>query len=414
MATNFDTKESSELKQSLEQLILKSKNKPNSFDQNELLLLIKNFDFNDFIANTQLLNKIITMLNDAYFKLANPLMDDGIYDKIEKILVYFDIKILKTISSDLDLQSALKKIPHSIPMLSLDKFLTSQDVDDFIKKINRFLNSQTDYMYCVEPKIDGNSLSLIYKAGVLMNALTRGDGNIGEDVIDVINVIDSIPKILPKKIDIEIRGEIFITKSNFLAINNAREQNEEKLFANPRNMVAGSLRNLDVSVSKERKLDFIPWGFGEVDKSFLSNSYYENLAKLKDYGFALNPYNKLCNGIKEAVAYYEELAKLRYEIDYDIDGVVFKIDDISVCNRLGFTEKAPRWAGAYKFESLGAYTKIIDITLQIGRTGVITPVAELTPINVGGVLISICSAPACFACVIKVSISSVSRISAGH
>ncbi len=390
MVTNFDTKQSSELKQVLKQLQLKLQNKKNNFNQNELLLIIKNFDFNDFVFNTQLLNEIMVILNDAYFKLANPLVDDSIYDEIEHILLVnnFDVKALKHIGSSLEEKSGLKKKSHSMPMLSLDKLLSIDDVDDFIKKINRYLNSTIDYTYCVEPKIDGNSLSLIYKKGNLVEALTRGDGYIGEDVIDVINVIDSIPKILPQKIDIEIRGEIFITKSNFLYINNEREKIGEKLFANPRNMVAGSLRNLDVSIAKNRNLEFIPWGFGEVEKGVLSNSYYENLAMLKNYGFTLNKYNKICKNIAEAILYYENLAKIRYEIDYDIDGVVFKIDDINIANRLGFTEKAPRWAAAYKFESQGAYTKITDITLQIGRTGVITPVAELSPINVGGVLIS--------------------------
>ena len=277
-----------------------------------------------------------------------------------------------------------KKVTHRVTMLSLANAFSEEDLLNFEKKIHNFLGKKNNLKieYSVEPKIDGISASLNYKNGKFTTGLSRGDGKEGEDITANLKTINDIPKFISDKNfpkDIDIRGEVFIQNSDFKKISGK--------FANPRNAASGSLRQKDPADTKKIPLKFLAYTFG-YEKGLKINHQSDYLAKLKIWGFKTNPLNKVITGVKNLMLNYHEIEKKRNEIDFDIDGIVYKINDFEIQKRLGNVSNAPRWAIAHKFSANSGISKIIDIEIQVGRTGALTPVAKIKPVNIGGVVVS--------------------------
>ena len=277
-----------------------------------------------------------------------------------------------------------KKVTHRVTMLSLANAFSEEDLLNFEKKLRNFLGKKNDFKieYSVEPKIDGISASLNYKNGKFTTGLSRGDGKEGEDITANLKTINDIPKFISDKKfpkDIDIRGEVFIQNSDFKKISGK--------FANPRNAASGSLRQKDPADTKKIPLKFLAYTFG-YEKGLKINHQSDYLAKLKIWGFKTNPLNKVITGVKNLMLNYHEIEKKRNEIDFDIDGIVYKINDFEIQKRLGNVSNAPRWAIAHKFSANSGISKIIDIEIQVGRTGALTPVAKIKPVNIGGVVVS--------------------------
>jgi DNA ligase (NAD+) len=283
------------------------------------------------------------------------------------------------------------KWPHGVPMLSLDNAFAAADFEEFEARIRRFLGLKTDNAlhFLAEPKLDGLSISLTYENGKLLAAATRGDGFVGEEVTANIRTLGTVPQTLKGKAParIEIRGEVLMTKADFLALNAVQEEAGERLFANPRNAAAGSLRQLDARITASRPLSFFAYAMGEASES-VAETHSAYLDRLAAWGFTVNPLRRAVAGGGEAAAFQQEMAETRAGLPYDIDGVVYKLDDLALQRRLGFVGRASRWAIAWKFPAEQAVTVLRDIRIQVGRTGALTPVAELEPINVGGVLVT--------------------------
>ena len=335
----------------------------------------------------------IKKYNKSYYN-SKPDITDAEFDKLkikygeflkkEPLLKKFDNIGVGTLPS-----SKFKKVQHKVPMLSLSNSFDLNDLSDFFNKANNFLKDKEDrHSFIVDCKIDGVSLSLTYEKNKLIKALTRGDGTTGEDITDNILGIEEIPKSLKfcKSEKIEIRGEVFISKKNFRSLNNSLDGKNK--FSNPRNAASGSLRQIDSKVSKDRPLQFIPHSYGYVSNydEFLTFDKY--LIFCEKNNFKISNYSKKYNKLSDVYEYVKKIEKNRSEIGFDIDGMVIKINDINTQNMLGNTSKYPRWAVAAKFSSEKALSKVRDIDLQVGRTGAITPVARLDPINIGGVIVS--------------------------
>ena len=339
------------------------------------------------------LKEKIKHYNDTYYN-SQPIISDLEYDdlkrKYEKTLVknpslkkYDDIGIGATPSSK------FKKVKHKIPMLSLSNSFNREDLEDFFNKADNFLKSKSlIHNYVVDCKIDGVSLSVTYKKNKLFRALTRGDGVTGEDITNNVLGINGIPHTLKncKSEDIEIRGEVFISKKNFKILNEKLDDKDK--FSNPRNAASGSLRQLDSNVSRKRPLDFIPHGYGFVSKESEFLTYENFLIFCKKNNFNTSNYSKRFQNLSDVDAYVGLIEKNRNDINYDIDGMVIKINEINTQNMLGNTSKYPRWAIASKFSSEKALSQIKNIDIQVGRTGAITPVARLNPVIIGGVSVS--------------------------
>ena len=255
--------------------------------------------------------------------------------------------------------------------------------------IKRFLNSSDDIIFTSEPKMDGLSFSALYVNGIFTRGSTRGDGKIGEDITENLKAIRGFPLFLNKEAPevFEVRGEVFMSKADFLALNQKNEEEHKKTFANPRNAAAGSLRQLDTRITKERRLSFLVYTWGEVSE-IRWKSQVEFLEYVKELGFPVNPYNKVCRNEQELLDSFETLMENRADLPYDIDGIVYKVNDLELQKRLGFLTRTPRWAIAHKFPAEQAITRLNNIRVQVGRTGALTPVADLEPVNVGGVLVS--------------------------
>lgn len=283
------------------------------------------------------------------------------------------------------------KVRHAVPMLSLDNAFNGDDVRDFFGRARRFLGlpANAPLPAMAEPKIDGLSATLRYENGQFVQGATRGDGSVGEDITANLKTLKSVPQQLRGKVPalIEIRGEVFMTKADFAALNAAQEEAGKQLFANPRNAAAGSLRQLDPSVTASRPLHFFAYALGDTG-DFAIASQTALRVQLHDWGFDLNEPSRLCQNEDELLAYYDDVEKQRSQLPFDIDGIVYKIDDVALQKRLGYVGRAPRWAIAHKFAAQQATTRLNAISIQVGRTGVLTPVAELEPVNVGGVLVS--------------------------
>jgi len=338
-------------------------------------------------------NKInlIKKYNKYYYDKSKPLVSDGEYDILKKEIIALESKFdfLKSKYSPSQFvgfkpSKNFKKIAHKIPMLSLSNAFTEEDLINFEKKILNFLNKDKSFTveFTAEPKIDGISASLIYKNGLLVSGLSRGDGRIGEEIINNLKTIEDIPqsvnfKDFPK--DIDVRGEVFIQNSDFKKINDR--------FANARNAASGTLRQKNAEETKKIPLKFIAYTFGYVDNLIITNQF-DYLKKLQQWGFKTNPQNKLISGVKNLMKNYYEIEKKRAELDFDIDGIVYKVNDFNLQKRLGNVANSPRWAIAHKFSAVNGSTIIKDIEIQIGRTGALTPVAKVEPINIGGVVVS--------------------------
>ena len=338
--------------------------------------------------------KLVILLkkyNKYYFEKSRPLINDGDYDELKNDISNFEkkYKFLNTKESPLKNvgykpAKNFKKVLHRAPMLSLSNAFSENDLLNFEKKILNFLNKENSFKlsYSAEPKIDGISTSLTYKNGEFYRGLSRGDGKEGEDITANLLTISDIPQKISAKDfpnDIDIRGEIFIKNNDFQLLKDK--------FANPRNAASGSLRQKNPEDTKKIPLKFIAYTFG-FEKGLNIDNQFEFLKKLDQWGFKTNPLNKLITGIKYLIKNYEEVEKKRAYLDFDIDGIVYKINDFTLQKRLGYVANAPRWAIAHKFSSNKATSEILDIDIQIGRTGALTPVAKIKPINIGGVLVS--------------------------
>jgi len=329
--------------------------------------------------------------NKYYYEDNKPRIDDQEYDKLKNkiLLLEKEYSFLRDSNSpSLKVghkpSKNFKKVTHKVPMLSLGNAFSENDLNNFEKKILNYINDFKfeDIEYSAEPKIDGISASLIYKDGIFIKGLSRGDGKEGEDITENLKTIRDIPQKISYKnfpSEIDIRGEVFIKNSDFVTLNDR--------FANPRNAASGSLRQKDPKKTEKIPLKFIAYTYGfENGMNFKKQS--EFLEHLSLWGFKTNPLNKVLKGIKNLMKNYIEIEKKRSEIDFDIDGIVYKVNDFKLQNRLGYVANAPRWAIAHKFSANKGVSKILDIDIQIGRTGALTPVAKIKPINIGGVLVS--------------------------
>ncbi len=338
----------------------------------------------------------IAELDIAYHQKDAPLLDDAAYDKLrrrnDEIEQQFphlrrpDSPSFRIGSQPL---AVFEKLAHSQPMLSLDNAFSDGDVHDFIERVRRFLSLGDDEKIEIisEPKMDGLSLSIRYENGYLIQAATRGDGQIGENVTENIKTIASIPLYMEDAPAVlEVRGEVYMPRKSFEKLNKHQEENGKKIFANPRNAAAGSLRQLDSRITAKRDLAFQAFGIGEVSQP-LAQDWWGILKWLEQKGFALNPLSRLCGSEQDVLAAYQNIEKQRPLLDYDIDGVVYKVNRLDWQERLGFIARSPRWAIAHKFPAEKAQTLVDDIVFQVGRTGVLTPVAELKPVNIGGVIV---------------------------
>ena len=328
--------------------------------------------------------------NKLYFNKDNPVISDKEYDELKKEIIYLQekykfLKDLKLIENLVGSPPAnkFKKIKHLKPMLSLSNAFDKKDMIDFIKKIKNYLNYSENHIefYC-EPKIDGISATLVYENGNLVKGLSRGDGTTGEDILENLKTISEIPKKIkgdniPRLL--EIRCEIYIGKKDFFEI-------KEK-FANPRNAAGGSLRQKDPRETSKIPLKYFAYGFGEIEPMIFTNQS-EFLSKISNWGFSVNSLSEITRNISEIEKKHNEIDAQRSSLDYDIDGLVFKVNDLNLQKRLGSTSSSPRWAIAYKFSAEKAVTKIKEIIIQVGRTGAITPVAKVEPVTVGGVVVS--------------------------
>lgn len=328
--------------------------------------------------------------NKLYYEDDNPIISDYDYDMMMRQLISLEDKYpeLKTPDSPSNrvggkALSKFEQIKHDRVMMSLSNAFTAGELRDFDSKIKEYTKNPK---YVVEFKIDGLTLVLKYEKGILISAGTRGDGVTGENVTQNAKTIKSIPLKLKEKVDVEVRGEAFIPKEVFYAINEMQIENEEKTFANPRNMAAGSLRQLDPKITASRKLDIFIFSVENDIEG--KNSHFELLDYVKDLGMKISPEKKLCNDIEEVIAEIEKWTDKRFDLPFEIDGMVVKLDDIALRDEIGSTSKAPKWAIAYKFPPEKVRTKVEDIIVQVGRTGVLTPTAILDTVRISGSMVS--------------------------
>lgn len=337
--------------------------------------------------------------NKRYYQDDAPTISDAAYDALRQRVEAIEAKFPDLVQSDSPTQTVgaapargFAKIQHAVPMLSLGNAFSDEDVTEFVERIQRFLKLDEIPALVAEPKIDGLSLSLRYENGELIHAATRGDGFTGEDVTANVRTIKDIPNTLKGKhipAACELRGEVYMLKSDFLALNQKQEEAGDTVFANPRNSAAGSLRQKDVSITASRPLKFFAYAWGEMsDYPMPEPTQHAMIDWLDKAGFTINPEITLCKSVDDALTFYRRIGEIRAQLGYDIDGVVYKVDRIDWQARLGFAGRAPRWAIAHKFAAEQATTILEKIDIQVGRTGALTPVARLTPITVGGVVVS--------------------------
>ena len=357
---------------------------------------IRNITEDEAKKQLEYLAKEIEKADIAYYQNDAPYLDDAAYDKLRRLNDALEAKFPALIRNDSPskrvgamVKSEFKKVELSVPMLSLADIFSEEELKDFIMSIKRFLNSSDDIIFTSEPKMDGLSFSALYVNGIFTRGSTRGDGKIGEDITENLKAIRGFPLFLNKEAPevFEVRGEVFMSKADFLALNQKNEEEHKKTFANPRNAAAGSLRQLDTRITKERRLSFLVYTWGEVSE-IRWKSQVEFLEYVKELGFPVNPYNQVCRNEQELLDSFETLMENRADLPYDIDGIVYKVNDLELQKRLGFLTRTPRWAIAHKFPAEQAITRLNNIRVQVGRTGALTPVADLEPVNVGGVLVS--------------------------
>ena len=332
-----------------------------------------------------------------YYQDDAPSVTDAEYDALRQHYNAIEKRFPEFVTSDSPSQKVgaapsgrFKKVRHAVPMLSLDNAFAEQDVIDFVGRIARFLKLGDDKIdFSAEPKIDGLSMSLRYEGGELVTAATRGDGAEGEDVTANIRTLEDVPqKLKGRKVpDIcEVRGEVYMTKKAFLALNERQKAAGDTIFANPRNSAAGSLRQKDPGITASRPLGFFAYAWGEMS-AMPEDTQSGMIGWFERCGFKTNPLTKLCHSVEQLIAFHREIEEARAELDYDIDGVVYKVDRLDWQERLGFVSRTPRWAVAHKFPAERATTVLRDIEIQVGRTGSFTPVGKLEPVGVGGVIV---------------------------
>lgn len=349
------------------------------------------------------LKELIRNHDHSYYVLDDPVVSDLDYDNLFRRLQEMETKNPNLISEDSPTQrvgitpvSSFKSYSHKKQMLSLANIFSEDDLGDFATRIEKRLIGINDYSFYCEPKLDGAAVSLIYEKGILKRGVTRGDGFIGEDVTSNIRTIRSIPQKLFNNSSyktpnyLEIRGEVFISKKDFEKLNQEATIREDKVFANPRNAASGSLRQLDPSITNKRPLSFIAHGIGEMDDNNIA-TLDEFFKFIEAIGIPTSKFNRVAKNIDECLKYYNEILLKREKIPFDIDGVVYKINEIGYQEKLGEISRSPRWAIAHKLPAEEAHTIIEEINFQVGRTGVLTPVAKLKPVKVGGVIVSNCT-----------------------
>ncbi len=334
----------------------------------------------------------------SYYQQDAPKISDAEYDALRQRFNAIEARFPELVTSSSPSQKVgaqpsgrFAKVRHAVPMLSLDNALAEEDVVDFVARIRRFLKLGDDdkIAFSAEPKIDGLSMSLRYEGGELVTAATRGDGAVGEDVTANIRTLEDVPKKLKGRNVpgiCEVRGEVYMTKQAFLALNERQKAAGDTIFANPRNSAAGSLRQKDPKITASRPLGFFAYSWGEMSE--MPESTQSGMIKwFERCGFRTNPLTELCNSVEQLLAFHREIETQRSHLDYDIDGVVYKVDRIDWQERLGFVSRTPRWAIAHKFPAERAMTVLRDIEIQVGRTGSFTPVGKLEPVGVGGVIV---------------------------
>lgn len=340
----------------------------------------------------------IRQYNYEYYVEDAPSVPDAEYDRLFGELQQLETGHPQLITADSPTQrvgaaplAAFSQVQHLLPMLSLDNAFDEDDLRNFDRRIRERLKTEHSIRYACEPKLDGIAVSLIYRKGVLQQGATRGDGNTGEDITQNVRTIDNIPLKLvgqdwPELL--EVRGEIYLPKAGFAALNKRAVERGEKTFVNPRNAAAGSLRQLDSRITAERPLEMCAYSVGQVEGGTLPDSHSEILQQLRRWGMKINPEMAVVEGVEACLDYYRQLAEKRNSLSYEIDGIVFKVDDIGLQQQLGFVSRAPRWAIAHKFPAQEEMTQLLEVEFQVGRTGAITPVARLKPTFVGGVTVS--------------------------
>ncbi len=351
----------------------------------------------DIRQRIEALRREIDYHNYRYYVLDDPEIPDAEYDRLMRDLQALEAEHPELVTPDSPTQrvgakplAAFAEVRHAVPMLSLDNAFSDEELDDFDRRVRERLGVQR-VDYSAEPKFDGLAISLRYEHGVLVQGATRGDGHVGEDVTQNVRTIRAVPLRLIGEgwpAVLEVRGEIVMPRSGFEALNRRQLERGEKPFANPRNAAAGSLRQLDSRVTAERPLTFFAYGVGEVVGHPMCETHSGNMALLRDWGLPIPRELESCAGIDACHAYYRRMLERRPELDYDIDGVVYKVDRLDWQQALGFVARAPRWAIARKFPAEEALTVVEDVDFQVGRTGALTPVARLRPVFVGGVTVS--------------------------
>ncbi|MEW6125329.1 MAG: NAD-dependent DNA ligase LigA, partial [Pseudomonadota bacterium] len=344
------------------------------------------------------LRREIARHDHAYYVLAQPIIPDAEYDRLMRELRAIEDAHPEWITQDSPSQrvgsrplEGFSEVRHAVPMLSLDNAMDEDELADFDRRVRERLKTDAGVVYNAEPKIDGLAISLRYEDGVLVRAATRGDGVRGEDVTANARTVHAIPLRLlgedwPKVL--EVRGEVYMPRKGLAALNARLEKAGEKTFANPRNAAAGSLRQLDSRITATRPLSFWAYGWGEIEGLDLPERHSAMLERLRAWGLPVNPLNAVVQGVEGARDYAAGILARRDDLDYDIDGAVFKVDRLADQRELGFVSRAPRWAVAFKFPPEEELTELQGVDWQVGRTGALTPVARLRPVHVGGVTVS--------------------------
>jgi len=350
------------------------------------------------ISRAEALRSTLQDYNYHYYVVDDPKVPDAEYDRLFRELKSLEEQFPELVTSDSPTQRVgdkpideFSQIAHRIPMLSLDNVFNHDELLAFDKRLKERLENDAELEYVCEPKLDGLAVSVLYENGVLVQAATRGDGQVGEDITHNIRTIESIPLKLRGEgypTTLEVRGEVVMPRAGFAALNAKAEAAGEKVFVNPRNAAAGSLRQLDSRITASRPLDMYCYSVGYVDGGSLPATHFEILKQLNQWGLKLNPEVRLNTGAEACSGYHDAILEKRDRLDYDIDGIVYKVNDLKLQRMLGFVSRAPRWATAHKFPAQEELTTLLDIEFQVGRTGAITPVARLEPVFVGGVTVS--------------------------
>ena len=346
------------------------------------------------------LRELINYHNYRYYVLDDPEIPDAEYDRLMQELLELERQFPDLVTPDSPSQRVgappreeFETVPHTVPMLSLDNAFSEEDIREFDERVHRLLGVTGPIEYVAEPKLDGLGVELVYENGLLTVGSTRGDGYVGENVTANLKTIKSIPlrlitRWLPAPERLEVRGEVIMEKEAFRRLNEEREKRGEPPFANPRNAAAGSVRQLDPSVTASRPLDMYCYAYGQIVGGPDFKTHWEVLEAYKKWGLKVNPLNELCEGVDRVVDYYKRMTEKREELPYEMDGVVVKVNSLEYQARLGMKTRSPRWAIAWKFEAHQEITQVLDIVAQVGRTGTLTPVAILKPVRVGGVVVS--------------------------